>query len=51
MSEAANLFSTKERDYAFGETDDDGNRNLASFAAERPERVSASCQSRIDSIG
>jgi hypothetical protein len=36
MKEAAGLFSAKHPDYAFGETDDDGNRNLASFAATIP---------------
>jgi hypothetical protein len=36
MGEEASLFSTKEPDYAFGETDDDGNRNLGSFAATTP---------------
>jgi hypothetical protein len=36
MTEAAALFSAKEPGYAFGETDDDGNRNLASFAATTP---------------
>jgi hypothetical protein len=38
MSEAARLFSAKEAAYAFGEMDDDGNRNLASFAATTPRR-------------
>jgi hypothetical protein len=36
MSEAARLFSAKEAAYAFGEMDDDGNRDLASFAATTP---------------
>jgi hypothetical protein len=36
MTEAASLFSAKEAQYAFGEMDDDGNRNLASFAAMTP---------------
>jgi hypothetical protein len=36
MSEAARPFSKKEAEYAFGETDDVGNRNLASFAATTP---------------
>jgi hypothetical protein len=36
MSEAASLFSAKEPEYAFGETDEDGNRNLVSFAAATP---------------
>jgi hypothetical protein len=33
MAEAAHLFSAGDAAYAFGEMDDDGNRNLASFAA------------------
>jgi hypothetical protein len=36
MKEAGGLFSAKEAEYAFGETDDDGNRNLASFAETTP---------------
>jgi hypothetical protein len=36
MSEAARLFSAKDAAYAFGEMDDDGNRDLASFAATTP---------------
>ncbi len=36
MSEAARLFSAKDAAYAFGELDEDGNRNLASFAATTP---------------
>jgi hypothetical protein len=36
MKEAAGLFSAKDVEYAFGEMDDDGNRNLASFAAMTP---------------
>jgi hypothetical protein len=36
MAEAAHLFSAKDAAYAFGEMDDDGNRNLASFAAATP---------------
>jgi hypothetical protein len=36
MAEAARLFSAKEAAYAFGEMDDDGNRNLASFAEAAP---------------
>jgi hypothetical protein len=36
MSEAARLFSAKDAAYAFGELDDDGNRNLASFAETTP---------------
>jgi hypothetical protein len=36
MAEAAHLFSAKEAAYAFGEMDDDGSRNLTSFAAATP---------------
>lgn len=36
MTEAAGLFSAKDAEYAFGEMDDDGNRNLALFAATTP---------------
>jgi hypothetical protein len=36
MNEAASLFSAKDAQYAFGEMDDDGKRNLASFAANKP---------------
>jgi hypothetical protein len=36
MSEAARLFSARDAAYAFGEFDDDGSRNLASFAATTP---------------
>jgi hypothetical protein len=36
MNEAARLFSAKDAAYAFGEMDDDGNRNLASFVAATP---------------
>jgi len=32
---AQTLFSTKTAQYAFGETDDDGRKNIESFAAER----------------
>jgi hypothetical protein len=34
MNEAAVLFSPKDNEYAFGELDDEGKRDLASFAAE-----------------
>jgi hypothetical protein len=34
FAEARNLFSTKGAQYAFGETDDDGKRNIETFAAE-----------------
>ena len=34
FAEARFLFSTKDAQYAFGETDDDGRRNIESFAAQ-----------------
>jgi hypothetical protein len=34
FAEARNLFSAKSDQYAFGETDDDGGRNIESFAAQ-----------------
>jgi hypothetical protein len=34
FAEARSLFSTKGDQYAFGETDDDGKRNIESFAAQ-----------------
>jgi hypothetical protein len=34
FAEARILFSTKDAQYAFGETDDDGKRNIESFAAQ-----------------
>ncbi len=34
MNEAAALFSPKNNEYAFGELDDEGKRDLATFAAE-----------------
>ena len=34
FAEARILFSTKGAQYAFGETDDDGRRNIESFAAQ-----------------
>jgi hypothetical protein len=33
-AEARVLFSAKDAQYAFGETDDDGKRNIESFAAQ-----------------
>ena len=33
LGEAAHLFSSKEPEYAFGETDEEGTRRLAAFAA------------------
>jgi hypothetical protein len=35
FAEARNLFSTKDAQYAFGETDDDGRKNIEWFAAQR----------------
>jgi hypothetical protein len=34
FDEARSLFSAKDADYAFGETDDDGKRNIETFATE-----------------
>jgi len=34
FAEAHSLFSTKGAEYAFGETDDDGRKNIESFAAQ-----------------
>ena len=34
LADAAGLFSTQEREYAFGEFDDEGKNRLAQFAAE-----------------
>ena len=34
FAEARTLFSTKDAQYAFGETDDDGKRNIEMFAAQ-----------------
>ena len=34
FAEARVLFSTKDAQYAFGETDDDGRRNIELFAAQ-----------------
>jgi hypothetical protein len=34
FTEARILFSTKDAQYAFGETDQDGRRNIESFAAQ-----------------
>jgi hypothetical protein len=39
-AEARALFSTADREYAFGEMDEDGNRNIASFAARHHSDVS-----------
>ena len=35
LGDAARLFSDKEREYAFGEMDEESNGKLARFAAER----------------
>jgi hypothetical protein len=40
FAEARSLFSAKEADYAFGETDDDGKRNIETFAAEHQAVIS-----------
>jgi hypothetical protein len=34
FAEARNLFSAKSDQYAFGETDDDGKKNIEAFAAQ-----------------
>jgi len=34
FAEARTLFSIKDTQYAFGETDDDGKRNIETFAAQ-----------------
>jgi hypothetical protein len=34
LQEAAHLFSTKQPEYAFGEMDEEGSRQLAEFAAK-----------------
>ena len=40
FAEARSLFSTKDAQYAFGETDDDGKRNIETFAAQHQSVVS-----------
>jgi hypothetical protein len=40
FAEARNLFSTKDEQYAFGETDDDGRQNIESFAARHHSGIS-----------
>jgi hypothetical protein len=35
FAEARSLFSAKSEQYAFGETDEDGKRNIESFAAQQ----------------
>ena len=39
-ADARSLFSTKDAQYAFGETDDDGKRNIETFAARHQSVVS-----------
>ena len=39
FAEARTLFSTKDAQYAFGETDDDGKRNIETFAAQHQSVV------------
>jgi hypothetical protein len=39
FAEARNLFSTKGDQYAFGETDDDGRKNIESFGAQHQSVV------------
>ena len=39
FAEARILFSTKGAQYAFGETDQDGRRNIESFAAEHRSMI------------
>ncbi len=50
MSEAASLFSTKEPDYAFGETDDEGPEISRLLLGQRPDTVSTSCRRKIGYI-
>jgi hypothetical protein len=40
FAEARNLFSTKGDQYAFGELDEDGRKNIESFAAQHQSGVS-----------
>jgi hypothetical protein len=40
FSEARSLFSGKSAEYAFGETDDDGRRNIETFAAQHQCAIS-----------
>jgi hypothetical protein len=40
FAEARSLFSTKDAQYAFGETDDDGKRNIETFVAQHQSVVS-----------
>ena len=39
LSETRMLFSTKGAEYAFGETDDDGRKNIESFAARHRSAI------------
>jgi hypothetical protein len=40
FAEARNLFSTKDDQYAFGELDEDGRKNIESFSARHQSGVS-----------
>jgi hypothetical protein len=40
FAEAHNLFSTKDPQYAFGETDEDGRKNIETFAAQHRTAIS-----------
>ena len=40
FAEARNLFSEKDAQYAFGETDDDGRKSIESFAAHHGAVIS-----------
>jgi hypothetical protein len=39
FAEARILFSAKDSEYAFGETDDDGRRNIESFVAQHQSTI------------
>jgi hypothetical protein len=39
FAEAHTLFSAKDAQYAFGESDDDGRRNIESFAAQHQSSI------------
>ena len=47
LQEAAHLFSTKEPEYAFGETDEEGTHRLAAFGVQMPFRVHADAGAAI----
>ena len=40
FAEARNLFSTERPEYAFGELDQDGRKNIESFAAQHRSAIS-----------